>query len=111
MEVAVISELVAFLRHAPHELRPPLGVTSQHEESRVDSFFRERVEDQRSGIGIRTIVECQRHNFPIAGDSAQGGTKERTVTVKRTVYSPSNHRHSQCSVTDHSRVARPSTAV
>ena len=111
MEVAVIPKLMAFLRHAPHELRPTLSVTSQNEEGRVHSFLRERVEDQRSGIWIRTIVECQGDDFAIAGNSAEGRTKERTVTVKRTVHGPAYHRHSQCRVTDHSRVARPSTAV
>ena len=111
MEVAVIPKLVALLRHASHESRPPLSVTPQNEKGGVHSFFREGVEDQGSGIGIGTIIESERHDFPIAGNSAKRWAKEWTVTVKRTVHSPAYHRHSQCCVTDHSRVARPSTAV
>jgi hypothetical protein len=111
MEVAVIPELMAFLRHAPHELGPTLGVTSQDEKRRMDSFFGERVEDQRSGIWVRAIIEGERDDFPFASNSSEGRTKERTVTVKRSVHRPAYHRHSQCCVTDHSRVARPNTAV
>jgi len=70
MEVAVIPKLVAFLRHAPHELGPTLSVTSQNEESCVHSLFRKGVEDQRSGIGVRAIIESERDDFPIAGNSA-----------------------------------------
>jgi hypothetical protein len=88
MEVAVIPKLMAFLRHAPHELWPTLGVTSQNEEGRVHAFVGECVENQRSGIGIRTIVECQCYDFPIPGNSAQSGTKEWTVAVKCAVYRP-----------------------
>jgi hypothetical protein len=91
MKVAVIPKLVAFLRHASHELGPPLGVTSQNEEGRMHAFLRERVENKRSGVWIRAIVERQRDDFPIAGDSAKGRTKEWTVTVKRTVHRTANH--------------------
>src|SRR5206468_10568682 len=56
VEVSVIPELMTFVRDTSYELRPALGVTSQHEESRSNSLFGESVEYQRRCVRVRSVI-------------------------------------------------------
>src|ERR1700730_3466891 len=111
VEVAMIAKLVALLRHPPYQLGPAFGVAPEYEESRPDSLLGERVEDQRSCLGVRPVIEGQCHDSPIARNPAQRRAEERTIPVESTMHHSAYNRDSQRCVPDHSRVARPSTAV
>ena len=55
--VAVIAELMSFVRHLPNQLRPPFGMLTEHEEGGVDVFAAQHVENDRGRTGIRPVVE------------------------------------------------------
>jgi hypothetical protein len=82
VEVAVIAHLMAFVGDPSHQLRPPLSVAAQDEKSGAHTLFREGVENERSRVGIWTVVERERHDFSVTVDLAQRTTEDRTIAVK-----------------------------
>ena len=58
MGIGMDADLVAFVMDALHEIRPALGIPSQHEESGRDIVRGQDVEDLRR-IGRRAVIETQ----------------------------------------------------
>ena len=82
MEVAVISQLMTLSSDSIYELGPPFCVWAEQKKRRADSELRESVEDTRSRVGIRPVVERQRH-APLSRRQATGDAAEhRAVAVK-----------------------------
>src|SRR5690348_8662399 len=57
MPVAVITELMTFLRHAPDELRPAFRMAAEDEEGGAHPFVPQDVEDGWRRVRVRTVVE------------------------------------------------------
>ena len=60
VKVAVIADRVSLVSDALYEIRPLLGVSPEDEERRANSPRFERVENERSRVGIRAVVKGQR---------------------------------------------------
>src|SRR5205085_5341560 len=61
VEVTVIADRVSFAGDTPDERGPLLSVPTEYEECRLHITRGERVEDEGCRVGIRAVVECQRH--------------------------------------------------
>ena len=110
MEVSVIAHLMPFVNRAMNELRPPLGVAAENEERRVHAVLRKRIENRRSGVGIRTVVERER-DLPLFGrEMSDHGPEDEAVPVERAVYGTTQHGKSECSGQNHAVTAGPRTA-
>src|ERR1700755_898560 len=75
VEVAVIAELMSVVRDPAHDLRPAFGVTAEDEEGCPHSFLGQRVENSRSGIRIRPVVEGERDDLAGALDLSECGSE------------------------------------
>ena len=111
MEVPVIPNLVTFVGDSSHQLRPALGVAAQDEERGAHTLFRERVEDERSGVGVGAIIECESHGFAVTVDFPQRAAEDWAIAVKRAVCGSAYYCDSKCGKRDHSCVFWRSTAV
>ena len=85
MEVAVIAELVSFDDSAVNDVGPAFGMPPENEESRLHTELPKCVENARSGVRIRAIVEREGNLALSRGQVAQNGTEDLAVSVKRSV--------------------------
>jgi hypothetical protein len=102
MEVAMIAELMTFMRDPSHEVRPTLRVTAQDEKCCAHAFLGESVEDSWGRIGIRAIVEGESDNFSITVDLPQRPAEDRTITMESAVRYSAEYGNPQCRKPDHS---------
>ena len=85
MEVAVIADRVSFVGDTLHEIRPLLGVATQDEESRLDPSRGECVEDQRSGVGVRSVIKGERDRAVTRRHASNRSAEDPAVTMESTV--------------------------
>jgi hypothetical protein len=92
MVVAVIAERVLFGGDAARELGPAFHVASEQEERGGNVFGTQRVENPGSCLGIRAVIEGQRHaTFP-CGEATQCPAEHGAVPVERAVRRHSHRR-------------------
>src|SRR4051794_34246648 len=92
VEVSVIGNLMSFVDHATHELRPPLCVRAENEKRRLDLMLGERVENSWSGIWIGAVVKRERYPFSIRRQLAEHIAEHTAVAVIRTVHESTDER-------------------
>src|SRR6185503_14635732 len=113
MQLAVVPAVIAYRmtlgRDARDELGPPVGVPAEDEERRVHAALPERVENARSRIGIRPVVEGERDGelAPPAGQVRDRGAKDRAISMKGAVCGAGGGGNSDADSEDHACAVTP----
>jgi len=81
MPVAVVGELVAFVGHAPHELRPPLGVATQHEEGSGHLLAPQDIQNDRRRARVGAVVEGETDDAVGSGQVRQDRPEDPGIAM------------------------------
>ncbi len=78
----MVADLMTFDESTMNEARPTLCMGPENEKRCANSVLCQCVENARSRIGIRPIIECQANLFSLSGKLTEHIPKDFAVTVK-----------------------------
>jgi len=103
---------MSFLRDAPHQVRPALGVTSEDEESGPHPLAFQRVKNLGRRVRVRPVVKGKRDDLLIRRKLSERAAEHGTVSLKGAVRCHTERERADDEGNDHSRaVGWPSTAA
>src|SRR3954469_22737441 len=97
--------------HSLHELRPPIGMPTEHEEGGFDATRVECIEDARGRLGVRPVIEGQRHALRRRRDVGDGAPEHEAVRVVHAVNDDGGERASGREALDHAGTRMPPSTL